>query len=499
MRAVGARVWGWLEDNPQRALLCFFGLVLVLRLPFLAMPLESDEGGFLMVAAQWHGPGNALYTDQWVDRPPLLLLVFKLAVFLGAHAYVLRLMAVGFALITVTAAWFAGRTINGSRGAVAGGLAAAAVGSMFAIDGFALTGECIASAFVLTSCALILSAKYDKVSQRAGFALALGAGIAAALAFLTKQNFIDAGIFAAALLLAKPHKTWRLMVAYAAGLALPLLATAGWVVSPDGPGLYRMWVALFRFRQRSLNVMEEASLSAPLERLKWLGVLFIVTGLFLLVWQLLVAVRRVKGRRSLRIGLVFMLAYVAISIAAGASWWTHYLLQLTAVLSMGAALATRRKSTRVRTHYGVMIVTATSVISMVVGTVVLVQGNSKGQGGQDVAEFLREASLPGDSVVLAYGAPNIIQESGLTTPYRYSWSLPLRTRDPKLKTLVEVLSGPDAPTWLVEIGDFDWWGLDNTAFQQVRADDYHVAATVCGHAVYLHDGLTRTLPADLTC
>ena len=50
------------------------------------------------------------------------------------------------------------------------------------------------------------------------------------------------------------------------------------------------------------------------------------SGLALLVWQTLVAARRAEGRPSLRIALVAMLGYVAVSIAAGASWWTHYLL-----------------------------------------------------------------------------------------------------------------------------------------------------------------------------
>ena len=102
-----------------------------------------------------------------------------------------------------------------------------------------------------------------------------------------------------------------------------------------------------------------------------------------------------------------------------------------------------------------------------------------------MADFLKAASEPGDSVVLAYGSPSVIEESGLTTPYRYAWSLPVRTRDPHLELLVETLEGPDAPTWLVEIGDFDWWGLDTPAFEQARADDYYrLFADVCGHDVY---------------
>jgi hypothetical protein len=495
----GAAVWLWLEARPARSLLLFLGIVVVLRAPFVNWPFESDEGGFLMVAGQWHGRGDALYTDQWVDRPPLLLLVFKLADGLGGHAVVVRLIAMCFAIVTTIAAWWAGRIINGRRGAIAGGLVAAVVGSMFAIDGYALTGECIAGAFVMTSCALILQAKYGKISPQMGIVLALVAGLVAALAFLTKQNFIDAGVFAAGLLVVKPHKTWRLMIAYVIGVAVPVLATLAWAVSNEGPGLNRLWVALFRFRQRSFNVIEDATSTAPLERLKWLGVLFVSTGLVFLVWRLLVAVWKVKGRRSLRIALVAMLAYDVFSIMAGASWWTHYLLQLTAVVSMGAALATKRSAGRVTTHIAIAYVVAAALVSFYTGIHLDLTGHAKGSNSQLVARYLKDASEPGDSLVLAYGAANIIEEAGLTTPYRYSWSLPVRTRDPKLKDLVSVLRGPRAPTWLVEIGEFDWWGIDTPDFAAVRADRYHVVANVCGHDIYLLDGLARDLPTEPSC
>jgi len=47
-------------------------------LPFVAKPVSPDEGGFLLVAAQWQ-PGRSLYGHYWVDRPPMLITVFDLA------------------------------------------------------------------------------------------------------------------------------------------------------------------------------------------------------------------------------------------------------------------------------------------------------------------------------------------------------------------------------------------------------------------------------------
>ena len=44
---------------------------------------SPDEAGFLSVGAQWQPGGTSLYGDYWVDRPPLLITIFRLAAELG--------------------------------------------------------------------------------------------------------------------------------------------------------------------------------------------------------------------------------------------------------------------------------------------------------------------------------------------------------------------------------------------------------------------------------
>src|SRR5687767_11003629 len=56
-------------------------IALLLRAPYLSVPLGRDEGGLSFIARQWDG--GSLYGDYWVDRPPLLLVLFKLAVLGG--------------------------------------------------------------------------------------------------------------------------------------------------------------------------------------------------------------------------------------------------------------------------------------------------------------------------------------------------------------------------------------------------------------------------------
>ena len=494
-----ARCWDALAAYPMRTLLALLAIGALLRLPFVATPLESDEGGFLMVAKQWHGQGSALYTDQWVDRPPFMLLVFKFADLLGGDRLAVRLIQMALGVALVVAAFWAGRIINGGRGAVVAATVATFVSAAFAFHGFALTGESIAGTLVMISCALLLEARYGRAGLKEAFGLTVLAGILAGLAILSKQNFLDAGVFAFAFLMVKPQRTWRLILAFGTGVAIPVIAMVTWLLSDEGPGLYRMWVAMFRFRQRSLTVIEDASLAAPLERLRWLIVLAVVTGLVSLAWQTCAAARTTNVMPRLRIALVAMLAYVVFSIAAGASWWTHYLLQLGPVLAMGAALASRRSLPAWRNHGPTTLLAIASTVGAAIGVQQMAAGELAAQHDFVVADFLKSASEPGDTVVLAYGSPSIIEESGLTTNYRYAWSLPVRIRDAQLLLLVDTLNGPEPPTWLVEIGDFDWWGLDTPGFEAARRAHYRLFANVCGHDVYLHVEQTRQRPPAPAC
>ena len=58
-------------------------VVAVVRVTYVLRPLRNDEGGYLLVARQWHSGGEFLYGDYFVDRPPLLLLVFRAAALTG--------------------------------------------------------------------------------------------------------------------------------------------------------------------------------------------------------------------------------------------------------------------------------------------------------------------------------------------------------------------------------------------------------------------------------
>src|SRR5215208_2173573 len=51
-----------------------------LRLLYLGLPLGTDEGGVALIAKAWGTGHGSLYGAYWLDRPPLLVALYKLAI-----------------------------------------------------------------------------------------------------------------------------------------------------------------------------------------------------------------------------------------------------------------------------------------------------------------------------------------------------------------------------------------------------------------------------------
>ena len=124
---------------------CVLALVL-LRLLLVAIPASADESGFLMVARQWH-PGGSLYGDYWVDRPPLLVTLFRVPAVLGG---VLALRGLGCVAAATTVVILAstGRLLGGRRVQVSCAVVAAALLASPLMGTFYVNGELLSAPFV---------------------------------------------------------------------------------------------------------------------------------------------------------------------------------------------------------------------------------------------------------------------------------------------------------------------------------------------------------------
>lgn len=483
--------------SSRRLVLLVAGAVVLFRVPLVGGPLHTDEAGYFLVAQGWHAGGPNLYGHYFVDRPPLLIALYRVAVLTGWPGSV-RLLATGFAVVLVLAAAWAARQVVGERGAVAAALVAGALAMTPLVNAQEADGEIFAAPLVMLAVALTLAAVRRSGVRAVG--LATAAGVSASAAVMVKQNFGDGVVFAVVLVVASAAQrrgTWRDVVRVGAGVvaggSLVLVAALGYVVW-SRVGLATAYTAVFGLRSTALDVIEDHSLHAVVARALELGVLAVLTGAVPLMGVLLAEAARRRFRGSpVAWAIGATLVFDVVSISLGGSYWSHYLIQLVPMLALGAGLRFADAG-RVRAVVAVLVVTAVAATSVVV-----LSGFTSRHQGQVVGDWLRRSARPGDTATMLFGNAETQLTSGMESPYQQLWTLPMRTLDPRLTTLRAVLRGPHGPTWIVLGHSLDPWNID--AHGQTRrtlAGHYRIVARVCGLRVLLHDGVHRR-PAPSTC
>jgi hypothetical protein len=499
------RVAGLASRRPWLVVVTLAGLACLLgRAPFMALPLSPDEGGLLMVARQW-SPGDSVYGDYWVDRPPVLIAIFALADLLGG-AWGLRALGVLAVLASVLLAGVLGRVVAPQL-RTAALLPAATAALLLATP---LLGATTVDAEVL-GVPLVLTGMVAAVaSSRAGTPRAalwwgLAAGAAGGVAALTKQNLLDVFVLVPALLVTggspRGRAGIRPRVATALGTALGAAVVVTGAVAGAGalgtsPG--ELWTAVVAFRGEATRVLLESPVSAG--RLRRMLLALLGSGAPLLVVVLLLGPRR-RGRASpahpdLRGPAIAVLVWEVVAVLMGGSYWLHYLTGLVPGLVLLAAV--RRMPDRLppdrirtvgagrsrrRTPFALAYGYAALSTLCVIGWVAVHPVDSSGQ--QAVASYLQANAQPGDTAMVAFGVASILESAGLESPYPDLWSLPVRVRDPKLHRLAALLSGPERPTWLVVAGtSLATWGVDPTAARPYVDAHYAHMEDVAGYTIY---------------
>jgi hypothetical protein len=472
--------------------------VVVCRLAYVVGPLRPDEAGYLMVARAWHLGGPNLYGHYFVDRPPLLIGLFALASLVPWDPFI-RVLTVPFAVLFVLSAAWAVRGLVGARGGVWAALVAGALISTPALNGQEADGEVFAAPLVMLAVALTLAA----VRRRGAPALAtaFAAGFTGALAVMAKQNFVDAFVFAAVLLVvgALQHRiplgeAVRVALGGLAGGAVVLAGLVGYVLA-SGISLGRAYFTLFGFRGIALDVITDHNLHAPMLRAVELLGLAVLCG----AAPIMVLLARQVWHSEFSgppvawaVGVT--MAVEVLGIAAGGNYWPHYLLQLAPML----ALAVGVWGPQLRWLRAASVFTVASAV--VITVALLFSGRGLGYVGPDLGRWVAASARPGDTATVLYGDADIQEASGLPSPYPHLWTLPMRTMDPHLRHLRALLRSPRAPTWVVVWLGLDAWRID--PHDTTRLDlvtHYRMVRRVCGHQVWLHDGQTRVLAPKPRC
>ena len=451
-------------------------------LPNLARPLSSDEGGFLLVASQW-SPGTSLYGDYWVDRPPLLIGIFQLAD-LGGGLLALRIIGLLAVVASVLLAARIGRIAAlGVRRAPVLVAATAAVFMTTPLFGASeVDGELLAVPFVLASVLCTLQAL-----QRPNRWWWAGAGVAAMAAVLVKQSMADGFVLAAVVVVwLSTHRRGRDAVEAIAYVGLGAVVCLGVVLvwaATHGTGPIGLWQAVITFRAQAAAVISGEANSATPGRALTLSTSFLASGAIVIVLLgLLPGLSRRAGGPDVRLLAAAVLGWEVVGIAFGGSYWLHYLLGLVPGLVLAASVVAGSSAARVRWAAASLVYATTAAV---VATVGLVVHDTDVPSDVAVARYLADHKAAGDTGVVGFGNPAILEAAGLGSPYPQLWSLPVRVLDPGLVEFTHVMGGPDAPTWAVVNGaSLATWGVDTSRAQAVFDRDYHLVDVIGDYRVY---------------
>lgn len=458
------------------------------RLVLFRTYVGGDEGGFLMVGASWHR-GTSLYGDYWVDRPPLLIWIIELA----DGVTTLRLIGGVASVLTVLGIAWAAQVARGPDAARWAAGAAALFLSAQWLGVARVNGEMLAAPFVAWSIALTLFAVLRTSSWRAP--AALGSGVLAMCALSIKQSVVEAFVFAIALSLAvavdRPESRRLLVRVLAWGLLGAVATAAALLTGADARGTSpsELFDAVIRFRAEAGEVIRSsASDATPLRLLIMMGT-WAVSGLgaatALALWH------GARRREPVLLAVVATLLCGLVVALFGGSYWAHYLIQIIPTAALAVGLLVDRVPLRLLRRLAVV-----TIVLTIANTVWAVGLQPDDNGRQHtVGDWLHDAGRPADTAVVTYGQPNVLYLAGMTSPYEYLWSLPVRTRDSDLHELTGVLASPSRPTWVVDWSGLRSWGVEPGRALSVLHEGYRQVATVCGRSIWLVSDDRRGLPA----
>ena len=491
----------WERVSGGRLPLVLVGLAAVtvlLRLPYVGTPVSADEGGFLVVGGQWHS-GSSLYGQYWVDRPPLLIALFKLADVLGGLT-ALRLLGCLAAALTLLGIGLAARRVAGPAAAAASGIVACALLVSPGSGSLMVNGELLAAPFVAVGCWLAVCAVTAGSHARSSWQ-AVGAGACAAAAVLVKQNMIDVIVFAVPLGLLcwgfrlVPFRELARVAAWfaAGGVVTAALVMGVALTQHTGPG--GVFYAMYSFRLQATGVVAHGSMTQRLARLSQIGRAALLSGAPLLP----VALAAVLVRRSTRprghalavaLSTLALTAYAVFSVVAGGSYFLHYLVELVVPTSLAAGLVVVGMPRLGRVLCAVVLGVALVLWTTGLTEQVEVRGETAGRS-------VRAVAAPGDTMVVVFGEADMLQSARMASPYAYLWALPARTLDPGYRKLGAVLSGRRAPTWFAIRGASTVKLIDRRAPGDALRRRYHYVATICDRRIYLRDGVRRPTPTPV--
>lgn len=469
-------------------------VAMLLRAPWFDAALGRDEGGVAMVAREWGHAGPYAYGSLFLDRPPLLVELYR--VFGADGATGIRVLGALAAACLVTTTTLLAVKLAGRRAAPYAAVIAALLASSFALKSVFTPAELLAAVPSSASVLLLVTALQAETRRR--FALYAASGALAATALLVKQSFGDALVAGAVAVLAAKltgvtwRETTRRAAAYAGGVGAVAAALAAWAIATH-TSAGSIYYALFGFRLDAVHALTSHAFGPRLTRLESP---VLESGLAVVVLIAIAAIVRVKKQPVTRAALGAWLVAAAAGVLLGGSYWPHYLIALASIAAVGAAVALASHPRIAVVGVGAM---AAAAIAVAGPAAVHDSADTSNLSAVTVGDYLRARAEPGATAYVLYADVNILYYSGLRPAFPYNWSLMMRAAPHAEAKLRSALASPRRPTWLVEWQHTKAFGLDRSgATKRLVATNYRRVATVCGHSLMLARGASaRPIPAAM--
>jgi hypothetical protein len=461
----------------------------VVRVPLLGLPLDPDEGGYAYVAHRWAAGARLYTTAAWVDRPPVLMLIFRWITDLSYSPIALRLAAMLAAVVVAVGAGACARMLAGPRAGLVAGLLAGIVLAGPFVEGYQLNGELLASSVGTWAVAAALASRRQERAGRRGTGWLLLAGVLAGTAPLVKQSAVDALVAVLAIALADSVRTRRprALVAATAGAAVPLVLAVAWGAMT---GWSRAWYAIVAFQAGAAHSQSLGHRVGQVTSSLW-HVLPDLLGL--VVAAAVAAVLLLRQRRWLWPVPAWLAASV-LAAATGPFGHPHYWVQAVAPLSvLAASMVPSVVHLDRRLRRVAIAALAGAVLLPLVGQSVvlarpaasrpaLLTGDRRQAADPAVADWLR-AHDPVDGQVFAFvGAAETYLDAGRGTGYPYLWYEPVQHVPGALPLLGQWLASNAGPRFVVLYQNprtVDPSGR----LARILARDYRLAVTIDGYRI----------------
>ncbi len=485
-------------------------LAVLVRMPFLHVPLIADEGGYAYTT-HYGLSGRTLYHLLWFDRTQGILWVYRV-IFqtLGRGIVAIRLFAALYNAGSALLISIIGRRLADTRTGLLAAFLFALFSAMPHVQGFTANAELFMTLPALASLVLLLPAERTRMEpDRRLFARESVAatrciflsGLCAGIAVVIKPAEVAAVATAALLLFLAARREgipwWarlRRQSILGAGALIGVLPAIVDGFARDGRAYIRQ-VLLYRGATESI-VSRHAF--GRLGHSLWNS---LVVGGDVLPLVVLTALALTIYRASLSedarwLAPLWFLASFG-GIALGGNWFTHYFFQLLPPLAIYAAIGVRAAFARGETaRWRVRLVTLLSLSVMLTAAYT---GQYFAAQPADISwnlyhdrayqaqgllvEYLKANSGPNDRIYIAFEAPEIYYLSERQSAFAVVWREPILNDPATFDRLIATLDTPAGPAFIVDV-DAPRFQRAHDRLRPVLTRRYQLVAIIQGVQVY---------------